>query len=52
MNFSYEEEIFLRENFETDDKEKIIEQIEKMGADLELIDFKEEIGRASCRERV
>ena len=43
MNFSYEEEIFLRENFKTDDKEKIIEQIEQMGADPELVDFKEEL---------
>lgn len=43
MNFSYEEEIFLRENFKTDDKNEIIEQIENMGVDPELIDFKEEL---------
>ena len=43
INFSYWEEIFLRENFKTDDKEKIITQIEKMGADPELIDFEEEL---------
>lgn len=43
MNFSYEEEIFLRENFKTDDKDEIIEQIEKMGVDSELVDFKEEL---------
>lgn len=41
MNFSYEEEIFLRENFKTGNKDKIIEEIENMGADTELVDFKE-----------
>lgn len=45
MNFSYEEEIFLRENFKTDDKEEIIKEIENMGADAELVDFKEELLR-------